>query len=489
MAQKRVLTTSWGRPVDDNQNSLTAGPRGPILMQDVHLIDKLAHFDRERIPERVVHAKGAGAHGYFEVTDDMTRYCKAKFLERVGKRTPIFTRFSTVGGEKGSADTERDPRGFAVKFYTEEGNWDMTGNNTPIFFIRDPLKFPDFIHTQKRHPQTNLKDPIMFWDFLSQVPESVHQVTYLFGNRGTPDGYRQMNGYGSHTYKWVNARDEEFFVKFHFKTDVGVKNLKAAQAGQLNSQDPDYATRDLFNHIAKGDSAVWTMFVQVMTPQQAENYKWDILDVTKVWPHGDFPLIKVGKMVLNRNPTNYFQEVEQSAFCPANMVPGVEPSNDKMLQARLFSYTDTHRHRLGANFHQIPVNCPYMARMANQQRDGPMCVDGNFGSEPNYEPNTVEGTPKEAKEYRQKPFAVTGMTGMHPYQHPNSDFEQPGALYRKVMDDENKTDLVNNLVGHMKNCSRKDILEKQIAIFTKCDPEYGARIAQGLGMPVHKAKM
>ena len=489
MDKKRVLTTSWGRPVDDNQNSLTAGPQGPILLQDVNLIDKLASFDRERIPERVVHAKGAGAHGYFEVTDDVTKYCKAKFLERVGKRTPIFARFSTVGGERGTADTERDPRGFAVKFYTEEGNWDMTGNNTPVFFIRDPQKFPDFLHTQKRHPQTNLKCANMVWDFLSLHPESAHQVTYMFGNRGTPDGYRHMNGYGSHTYKWVNGKGEDFFVKFHFISDVGTKNLKAAQAAKLTGEDPDYATRDLFNHIAQGKSATWTLKVQVMPAADAEKYRYNIFDVTKVWPHTDYPLIPVGKMVLNRNPTNYHAEVEQSAFSPTNMVPGIEPSNDRMLQARLFSYSDTHRHRLGPNFMQIPINCPYMARVANYQRDGPMCVNGNSGSEPNYEPNTVEGTPKEAPEYKQKPFAVSGMVARHPINHPNSDFEQPGLLYRKVMNDEEKTDLVNNLVGHMKNATKRDALERQVKIFYKCDPEYGTRVAKGLGLPVHDSKM
>ena len=490
MADKsRVLTTSWGRPVDDNQNSLTAGPKGPILLQDVQLIDRIAHFDRERIPERVVHAKGAGAHGFFEVTNDVTKYCRAKFLEKIGKRTPVFLRFSTVGGERGSADTERDPRGFAVKFYTEEGNWDMVGNNTPVFFVRDPQKFPDLIHTQKRDPRTNLKCPNTFWDFFSLTPESLHQVTYLFGNRGTPNGYRKMNGYGSHTYKWVNAKEEEFLVKFHFKTEEGVQNFKGPDAARITGEDPDYATRDLFNHIAQGKEAVWKFFVQVMTPEQAEKYRFDVLDVTKVWPHSDFPLIPVGRLVLNRNPTNYFAEVEQSAFCPAIMVPGIEPSNDKMLQARLFSYTDTQRHRLGGNYTKIPINCPYMARVANYQRDGNMVVDGNQGSEPNYEPNSVEGTPKELPSARQKPFAVSGNAGRYPHSHPNTNFEQPGALFRKVMDDENKKDLISNIVGHMKNITRKGIAERQVGLFYKADPEYGTKIAQGLGLPVHSAKL
>ena len=488
MADKRVLTTSWGRPVDDNQNSLTAGPRGPILLQDVQLIDKLASFDRERIPERVVHAKGAGAHGFFEVTSDVTKYCKAKFLEKVGKRTPVFTRFSTVGGEKGSADTERDPRGFAVKFYTEEGNWDLVGNNTPIFFIRDPLKFPDLIHTQKRDPKTNLKCPDMFWDFFSLSPESTHQVTYLFGNRGTPNGFRKMNGYGSHTYKWVNAKDEDFFVKFHFKTEEGVQNLKAAEAARLTGVDPDYATRDLFNHIAQGKEAAWKFCIQVMPVAHAEKYRFDVFDVTKVWPHGDYPLIEVGRMVLNRNPTNYFAEVEQAAFAPAVMVPGIEPSNDKMLQARLFSYTDTQRHRL-LNPMQIPVNCPYMARVANYQRDGIIVANGNKGSEPHYEPNSIEGTPKEHPESRQKRVHHEGQIGRHAYVHPNTNFEQPGALFRKVMNDEEKSDIIGNLVGHMKNVSRKEITERQASNFYKSDPEFGTKIAQGLGISVHQSKL
>mmetsp|Transcript_6660 Transcript_6660/g.6517 ORF Transcript_6660/g.6517 Transcript_6660/m.6517 type:complete len:491 (-) Transcript_6660:41-1513(-) len=487
--KKRVLTTSWGHPVDDNQNSVTAGPRGPTLISDSHLIDKLASFDRERIPERVVHAKGAGAHGYFEVTHDVTKYCKAKFLNKIGKRTPVFARFSTVGGEKGSADTERDPRGFALKFYTEEGNWDMTGNNTPIFFIRDAIKFADFIHTQKRDPQTNLKCANMFWDFLGNVPESCHQVTYLFGPRGVPDGYRHMNGYGSHTFKWVNAKGEDFFVKFHFKIEGGCKNLKADAATRLAGEDPDYATRDLFNHIASGKEVVWNFQVQVMPAEAGEKYKWDIYDVTKVWPHSDWPLIPVGRLVLNRNPTNYFAEVEQSAFSPAHLIPGIEASNDKMLQGRLFSYNDTHRHRVGANFMQIPINCPYMARVANYQRDGPSSVGGNFGSEPNYEPNTVEGTPKQDPETRKKPYEVKGTAARHPYAHPNSDFEQPGALFRRVFSDEDKKDTLSNLAGHMKKITRKEIAERQCGNFYKCDPEYGAKLAQALGVAVHGAKL
>jgi catalase len=479
-----TLTTSNGSPVDDNLNSLTAGADGPILLQDFHLIDKLAHFDRERIPERVVHAKGAGAYGYFEVTDDITKYCKANLFDTIGKRTPILLRFSTVGGEKGSADTERDPRGFAVKFYTEEGNWDMVGNNTPVFFIRDPSKFPDFIHTQKRNPQNNLKDADMMWDFLSLTPESCHQVTILFSDRGTPDGYRQMNGYSSHTLKFVNKNGQAHFVKLHFKTDAGIKNLSASDADRLKSEDADYATRDLFNHIAAGKTASWTLYIQAMTEKQAETYQWNILDITKVWPHSDFPLIKVGKLVLDRNPENYFAEIEQSAFSPSHMVPGIEPSLDKMLQGRLFSYPDTHRHRLGVNYQQLPVNCPYRAKVSNHQRDGPATFN-NQGRALNYEPNSFSG-PIPKPQYSLNPFTVSGTVGRMKTQHKNCDYSQPGVLFSKVMKEQERTNLINNLVGNMKG-AKQFLQERQAKIFYKCNAEYGTRIAKGLGLNINFA--
>lgn len=420
--EKKTLTTSWGAPVDNNQNSLTAGPRGPILLQDLHLIDKLAKFDRERIPERVVHAKGAGAHGYLEVTHDVTKFTKAKFLNAVGKRTPLFLRFSTVGGENGSADTARDPRGFAIKFYTEEGNYDMVGNNTPVFFIKDPVKFPDFIHTQKRNPQTHLTDPDAIFDFWAHAPEALHQITILFSDRGTPDGYRHMNGYSSHTFKWVNEKGEVHYVKYHFKTDQGIKNFTAQQADAWKSKDLDYATRDLFDNIAKGNFPSWTWYVQLIPEKAGEAYKYDIFDITKVVPHSDYPLIPVGKLVLNKNPDNYFAETEQVAFAPTHLVPGIEPSVDKMLQGRLFSYPDTHRHRLGANYDQIPINCPYRARVAHYQRDGPATVNGNFGSAPIYEPNTLGG-PVEDPTKKQAPFVVTGEAGRYFHEHPNTNYE------------------------------------------------------------------
>ena len=354
--KKKILTMANGREVEDNQNSMTAGSRGPILMQDVQLMEKLAHFDREEIPERIVHAKGAGAHGTFTVTSDITAYTKASIFAEVGKQTETFTRFSTVGGERGSADTARDPRGFATKFYTDEGNWDLVGNNTPVFFIRDAMKFPDFIHTQKRLPDSNIPSNTMKWDFWSKTPEALHQITTLFSNRGTPDGYRKMNGYGSHTYSFINAQNERFWVKFHLKTQQGNHTLRADQATKLAGENPDYATEDLFNAIKEGDFPKWTMYVQVMPELEANDYHINPFDVTKVWPHSDYPLIEVGVLEMNKNPENYFAEVEQSAFSPSNKVPGISFSPDKMLQGRLFSYPDTQRYRLGVNYNSLPIN-------------------------------------------------------------------------------------------------------------------------------------
>jgi catalase len=474
--QKSVLTTSWGAPVDDNQNSITAGPAGPILLQDTHLIDKLAHFDRERIPERVVHAKGAGAHGYFEVTADVTAFTKAKFLNKVGKRTPLFARFSTVGGEKGSHDCARDPRGFAIKHYTEEGVYDMVGNNTPIFFIRDPIKFPDFIHTQKRHPATNVPDANMVFDFCSQVPESLHQFTFLFTDRGTPYSYRHMNGYSSHTFKWVNAKDEAFWIKMHYKPTEGVKNFTREEAAK---QDPDHHTRDLFNHIAAGKQAVWTVSVQIMPIAEASKYKWNVFDITKVWPKKDYPLKEYGKMVLNRNPKNYFAEVEQAAFSPGHLVPGIEPSPDRMLQGRLFSYPDTHRHRLGPNYQQIPINCPYSTKVSNHQRDGSMSVDGNSFDAPNYEPNTHAGSPVAVATAAIKKFYVDDWVARYPQLHPNSDFEQVGTFYRKVLSESDRTNLVGNLVAALSN-AKKPIQARMLDLLAKADSDYSKRVAEGL---------
>lgn len=481
---KKIITNNFGTPIDDDQNIITAGKPGPALLQDIHLTEKLAHFDRERIPERVVHAKGAGAYGYFEVTHDVTKYTRAKFLSEVGKRTEVFARFSTVGGEKGSADAERDPRGFAVKFYTEEGNYDMVGNNTPVFFIRDPLKFPDFIHTQKRNPATNLKDPNMFWDFLSLTPESIHQVTILFSDRGTPRNYRHMNGYSGHTFKWYNDKGEYFWVKLHFKTDQGIQNLTREEASHICGKDPDHATRDLYNSIEQGNYPYWTVYAQIMTPEQVENYRFDSFDITKVWPHGDAPLNPVGKMVLNRNPENYFADVEQAAFSPGDLVPGIAPSPDKLLQGRLFSYHDTHRHRLGPNYHLIPVNSAKGVLVNNYQRDGSMRTDSNGGGGPNYYPNSFGG-PEPRPGVAEPPFNVSGKASRQAYNHPNDDFAQPGALYRDVMTDEERDHLIGNIVAHLGG-AQKRIQLRQTALFYRVDSNYGTRVAKGLGLDANE---
>jgi len=485
MKEKKKLTTSFGSPVDDDQNSITVGPTGPVVIQDVHLIDKLAHFNRERIPERIVHAKGAGAFGYFEVTHDLTTYTKAKFLSKVGKRTEVVVRFSTVGGEKGSADAERDPRGFAVKFYTEEGNYDFVGNNTPVFFIRDPIKFPDFIHTQKRDPATNCKDPNMFWDFLSLTPESIHQVTILFSDRGTPKSFRHMNGYSGHTYMWYNEKDEYVWVKIHFKTAQGIQNLTRQKAAMLKGKDPDHATRDLYEAIEKGDYPAWDVYVQIMKPEEVEKYRFNIFDITKVWPHGDYPLIPLGRMVLNRNPTNYFNDVEQAAFSPGNFVPGIAPSPDKMLQGRLFAYHDAQRYRLGANYQQLPVNAP-KGMVTNYQRDGFMRRDSGFEGAPNYYPNTFGG-PKPDTLAKWPSIAVSGIVGRHAYTHPNNDFIQPRALYKKVMTDVDRAHLIGNIIDHLSG-AKKEIQLRQTVLFYKVHEEYGTKVAKGLGLDVSEVK-
>jgi catalase len=486
MKENKKLTTNFGQPVDDDQNSKTAGIPGPTIMEDVHLTEKLAHFNRERIPERVVHAKGAGAGGYFEVTHDVTRYTRATFLSKIGKRTEVFARFSTVGGEKGSADSARDPRGFAVKFYTEEGNYDMVGNNTPVFFIRDVIKFPDFIHTQKRNPATNMKDPDMFWDFLSLTPESIHQVTILFSDRGTPKTYRNMNGYGGHAFKWWNERGEYWWIKIHFKTAQGIENFTRQEATKMAGDNPDYATEDLCRAIDNKKYPAWNVYVQIMEPEQAKTYKFNPFDVTKVLPHGDFPLIPVGKMVLDRNPGNYFAEVEQSAFCPGNFVPGIGVSPDKMLQGRIIFYHDAHRYRLGPNYHLIPVNSPKGVKANNYQRDGAMRVDDNSGSGPNYYPNSFGG-PEPDPDVAEPALEVSGKGARQPHVHPNDDFVQAGALYSKVMNDEDRDHLIGNIVDHLGGAN-KEIQFRQTVLFYKAHPEYGTRVAQGLGLDAEKIK-
>ena len=481
--KKEIMTTDAGRPVGDNQNSLTVGPRGPVVYEDFLLFEKMAHFNRERIPERVVHAKGSGAYGHFVCTSkEITKYTTAKLFSELGKKTPTFLRFSTVGGEKGSADTERDPRGFALKFYTEQGNWDMTGNNTPVFFIRDPLKFGDFIHTQKRDPETNLKSPTMMWDFWSLSPESLHQVTILFSDRGTPDGYRHMNGYGSHTFSLINAKNELFYVKWHFKARQGIKNFTREQADEMRGKDPDYAQRDLFEAIAKGDFPKWLVCVQIMPEKEADTYHINPFDLTMVWPHGDYPLLEVGELVLDRNPVNYFAEVEQAAFEPKNIVPGMGFSPDKMLQARLISYPDAHRYRLGVNYDTLPVNKP-QCPVHTYNRDGVMRFDGNSGAAPNYEPNSFHG-PTQDPAFRERPRSVTGSVDRHNHRLDSDYYTQPGNLFRLMKSDARER-LVGNIVASMKSVPRR-IQEQQIQHFYKADPAYGTGVAEGLGLNVEQ---
>lgn len=476
---KKTLTTASGIPVADNQNSRSAGPRGPLTLDDFHLVEKLAHFNREVIPERRVHAKGSGAWGTFRVTQDICHLSRAALFSAVGKETPIFLRFSTVGGERGSADTERDPRGFALKFYTEEGNWDVVGNNTPVFFIRDPLKFPDFIHTQKRHPATNLKSPQMMWDFWSLSPESLHQVTILFSDRGIPDGYRHMHGFGSHTFSLINQQGERVFVKWHFKSQQGIKNLSVEDAARLAGSDPDYAQRDLHQAIEQGDFPRWRVCIQVMSELQAASRKENPFDVTKVWSQREFPLQEVGIIELNRNPANYFAEVEQAAFAPSNVVPGIGLSPDRMLQGRVFAYADAQRYRVGTNYQQLPVNapqCPYH----NYQRDGAMRFDGNNAGASNYEPNSDASAPKQDKQYREPALNFSGAVDRYDHREDDDYYRQAGDLYR-LMSAEQQAILTGNIIRAMATVSR-DVQQRQLEHFRQADVQYGAAIAAGLGI-------
>lgn len=488
--EKKNLTTASGRPYVDHENSMTVGQRGPILLQDYILHEKLAHFNRERIPERVVHAKGSGAFGTFTVTHDISRYTKAKLFSEIGKQTRVFLRFSTVGGEKGSADTERDPRGFALKFYTEDGNWDLVGNNTPVFFVKDPKKFPDFIHTQKRDPYTNLKSATMVWDFWSLNPESLHQVLILMSDRGTPYGYRHMDGFGSHTFSFINKENERFWVKFHFKTAQGIKNFSDAEAAEMKSKDMDFAQRDLLEAIDKGDFPRWHLKVQIMPEADAGDYHVNPFDVTKVWPHADYPLIDVGVLELNENPDNYFQDVEQSAFAPAHIVDGIGFSPDRMLQGRILGYPDAQRYRLGANYEQIPVNrCPFATN--NYQRDGAMRVDGNGGKGVNYFPNSFDNIQTD-ESYREPAWDLeSSLADWYDRngEGDNDHYSQPGKLFRDVMDEQAKENTVNNIVNSMSGIAgpqRENIINRQLCHFFRADVQLGLRIAKGLGIDVQQ---
>jgi len=470
------LTTTGGNPIADNQNSLSAGPRGPLLMQDYQLIEKLAHQNRERIPERTVHAKGSGAFGTFTVTHDITRYTKAAIFAKVGQQTPALLRFSTVAGERGAADAERDVRGFALKFYTEEGNWDLVGNNTPVFFVRDPLKFPDFIHTQKRHPKTNMRSPTAMWDFWSLSPESLHQVTILMSDRGLPKSYRHVNGYGSHTYSLLNAANERFWVKFHFKTRQGIQTMTNREGEALIAKDRESSQRDLFDAIEKSDFPQWDVKVQVMPEMEAETYHVNPFDITKVWPHKDYPLIDVGVLELNRNPENYFAEIEQSTFSPSNIVPGISFSPDKMLQARIFSYADAHRYRVGTWYEKLPVNAPRSA-VATYHLDGPMHFNQPQSSDAYYEPNSFNG-PKQNPVLAEPPLKISGGANRYNHRDGNDDYTQPGNLFR-LMSPIQKQQLFRNIAEAMHGVP-DDIVERQLGHFAKADPAYAEGVRHAI---------
>ncbi|MCW2132196.1 catalase [Arthrobacter sp. VKM Ac-2550] len=476
----KPLTTVAGAPVADNQDSLTAGPRGPMLLQDVWFLEKMAHFDREVIPERRMHAKGSGAYGTFTVTNDITKYTSAKIFSEVGKKTELFARFSTVAGERGAADAERDIRGFSVKFYTEEGNWDLVGNNTPVFFFRDPLKFPDLNHAVKRDPRTNLRNAENNWDFWTNLPEALHQVTIVMSDRGIPASYRHMHGFGSHTFSFINDAGERFWVKFHHRTQQGIKNLTDEEAAKLVGDDRESHQRDLLDSIDRGDFPKWKLMVQIMPEADAETYKYHPFDLTKVWSKKDYPLIEVGEWELNRNAENYFADVEQAAFSPANVVPGISFSPDRMLQGRLFSYGDAQRYRLGVNHHQIPVNYPRGAKVVNSyHRDGTMRVDGNQGATPGIEPNSY-GRWQEQPKYRDPAQAVGAIADRFNYREDDDNyFEQPGILFREKMSAEQKQVLFENTARGIDGASEATI-ERHIANCTKADPAYGEGVRKAI---------
>jgi catalase len=477
-----TTTTDSGIPAPSDEYSLTSGPSGPTALHDHYLVQKIQHFNRERVPERVVHAKGGGAHGFFEVTADVTQFTKASFLSEVGKRTPVFARFSTVAGEQGFADTVRDPRGFALKFYTDEGNFDMVGNNTPIFFVRDASKFQDFIHSQKRDPVTGLRSNDMQWDFWTLSPESCHQVMILMSERGIPRSWRNMNGFSSHTYSWINVDGEAFWVKYHFKTAQGIENFTEDEGAAMAAQDPDYHRRDLFNSIAAGDAPEWRLEMQIMPLAEAADYRFNPFDLTKVWPHGDYPPIEVGRLVLDRNPENFFAEVEQAGFKPSNLVPGTGLSPDKMLMGRIFSYHDTHLHRIGPNHEQLPINAPKVP-VNSYNKDGFMTYR-HAGDQPVYAPNSHGGPQADPDRAADIGWPVeAGELGRYAYEKhaEDDDFGQAGTMYREVMDDAAREALVGNIVGHASDEVASETQQRVVAYWTSVDADLGARVAAGLG--------
>lgn len=481
MTDRPRTTTDSGTPAPSDEFSLSVGPNGPLLLQDHYLIQKMAQFNRERVPERVVHAKGGGAHGFMEITEDVSQFTKAGLFQK-GARTDLFLRFSTVAGELGSADTQRDPRGFAIKFYTDEGNYDLVGNNTPIFFVRDPSKFQDFIHSQKRRADNHMRDHNMQWDFWTLSPESAHQVTFLMSDRGTPASWRHMHGFGSHTFLWYNAAGEKFWIKYHLRTEQGIKNFTDAEAGAMVAQDADFHIRDLYDAIKRGDHPSWQVNVQIMPFEEAADYRFNPFDLTKVWPHADYPEITIGRFTLNRNPDNYFAEVEQAGFEPSNFVPGIGPSPDKMLQGRLFSYPDTHRYRIGPNYQQLPINAPRVP-VHSYNRDGAMRY-ANM-PDPVYAPNSVNGPAALSDLYADDTYQVTGeiMRSAYRPHAEDDDFVQPRALWENVLSDEDRTNLTSNIVGHASAPEMTpDVQKRVVEYWTNVHKDLGQGVARGLGI-------
>jgi catalase len=483
-AQPPNTTTDAGIPVSSDEYSLTVGPGGPNLLQDAYLIEKLAHFVRERVPDRVYHVKAGGAFGYFEVTADVTQWTKAAFLNKVGKRTPMFARISSVAGEEGYPDTDRDVRGFALKFYTEEGNYDMVGNNTPVFFVRDPMKFPDFIHSQERMPETGLRSNNAQWDFWTLSPESAHQVTVLMSDRGTPRSWRNMNGYSSDTYMWQNAAGEKFWVKYHFKTEQGIQNFTDAEARAMRAEDFDYYRRDLLEAIVREDYPSWRLEMQIMPYEDAAGYRFNPFDITKVWPHKDYPTIPIGRMVLDRNPENFFAQVVQAAFEVSNMVPGIGPSPDRMVLGRMFAYGDSARYRIGPNYDQLPVNRP-RNEVHNYNKDAPMRYAYTPG-QPVYAPNSYGGPKADPERYRDPSWFVEAAEIMRTAYEPHrddDDFIQPGTLYREVMTPTDREHLVGNIGSHLSQGVERFIQERAVNDYwAKVDSDLGARVARELGL-------
>jgi catalase len=478
MTKRTIMTTTAGAPIPDNQNSLSAGERGPLLLQDYQLIEKLAHQNRERIPERVVHAKGSAAYGTLTITNDITRYSKAKVFAEIGKQTEVFLRFSTVAGERGAADAERDVRGFALKVYTEEGNWDIVGNNTPVFFVRDPVKFPDFIRTQKRHPATNLRSTTAMWDFWSLSPESLHQVTILFSDRGLPQGYRFMHGFGSHTYSFINEAGERFWVKFHFKSMQGIRTWTNREAEAVVAKDRESAQRDLYDAIERAEFPRWKFCVQIMPETDADKTSYNPFDVTKVWPHAEYPLIEVGILELNRNAAHYFAEVEQSSFSPSNIVPGIGFSPDRMLQGRLFAYADAHRYRVGTHYEALPVNRP-RCPVHHYHADGGMLFEVPNRGDAYYEPNSFSG-PAEDRRAAEPPLKISGSADRYDHRAGNDDYRQPGDLFR-LMTPEEQERLMDNIAEAMQGVPQ-EIVKRQIVHFYLADKAYGLGVADRLGL-------